>query len=165
MDTLGDLGLMLGAVVLVFIYSVFVLGGCSPVHFRALSAIIGIGCVFLSIMAGYAIAFGCGQKISQLHNILPFMIIGIGVDDMFVIVNSIDQTSPHLSANERFKIGMVHAGPSITITSVTDGIAFLLGSFTIIPALNSFCTFAGISVVTLYISMLTIFSPWFLNDM
>ena len=93
------------------------------------------------------------------------MIIGIGVDDMFVIVNSIDQTSQHLSANERFRIGMIHAGPSITITSVTDGIAFLLGSFTIIPALNSFCIFAGISVVTLYISMLTIFSPWFLNDM
>ena len=71
----------------------------------------------------------------------------------------------HLSADKRFKQGLTLAGPSITITSVTDAIAFFLGSFGALPALNSFCVFAGICVFTLYISFLTIFSSLFLEDL
>ena len=115
-DVLSDLGLLAIAVFLVTFYSYFVLGGCSPIHCRSRSALVGTMCVFLATSAGYAVAFGTGQKISQLHNLLPFMILGIGVDDMFVIVSSIDQSPQHLSANDRFKIGLAHAGPSITIT-------------------------------------------------
>jgi len=116
-------------------------------------------------MSGYAIAFACGQLISMAHNILPFMLLGIGVDDLFVIVSCIEQMPMHLSANERFKKGLAHAGPSITITSVTDALAFFLGSFTTLPALRSFCIFAGICTITLYFSFLTIFSPYFINDL
>ena len=89
---------------------------------------IGLTCVLLATTSGYAIAIYAGFKFSRYHPVLPFMIMGIGVDDMYVIVNTIDQTPMHLSANERFKIGLTLAGPSITITSVTDGIAFFLGS-------------------------------------
>ena len=71
-------------------YSFFVLGSLSPIHFRSATALIGIGCVLLGAAAGYAVAFFVGQQASNFHNILPFMILGIGVDDMFVIVNSID---------------------------------------------------------------------------
>ena len=71
----------------------------------------------------------------------------------------------HLSANERFRIGMAHAGPSITITSVTNAIAFFTGSMSKLEAINSFCSFAGITVVTLYVSALTIFASWFVYDL
>ena len=125
----------------------------------------GLLCVILSCSAGYSVSFAAGLQISRLHNILPFMIVGIGVDDMFVIVNTIDQTPMHLSANERFRIGMTHAGPSITITSVTNAIAFFTGSMTKLAALNSFCLFAGITVTTLYVAALAIFAPWFLSDL
>ena len=93
------------------------------------------------------------------------MLMGLGVDDMFVIVNSIDQTPIHLTADERFRIGLTHAGPSITITSITDGLAFFLGTISTMPALSSFCFYAGISVVMLYLSFLTIFAPWFIEDL
>ena len=102
---------------------------------------------------------------SESHSLLPFLLLGLGVDDMFVIVNSIDQTPNHLSPNERFRIGLTHAGPSITITSVTDGLAFFIGSISTIPALSSFCFYAGFSVVMLYFSFITLFSCWFIEDM
>jgi len=70
-----------------------------------------------------------------------------------------------LDANERFKKGLIHAGPSITITSVTDALAFFLGAFTTLPALRSFCIYAGICTIMLYFAFLTIFSPWFVNDL
>ena len=155
----------MSAFLLIFIYSFFVLGACSPIHMRVLSAIMGLSCVGLSLAAGYGISFNAGYKFSDMHGVLPFLILGLGVDDMFVIVNTIDQTPDHLSAKERFRIGLTHAGPSITITSVTDGLSFFIGSLANSPALSSFCFFCGCCVVMLYFSFLTIFSPWFLEDM
>ena len=146
-------------------YSFFVLGSFSTVHFRSVTAMVGMSCVFLSISAGYGTAFALGLKVSKFHNILPFMVLGIGVDDMFVIVNTIDQTPQHLSANERFKLGLIHAGPSITITSVTNALAFFVGSLSTLPALRSLCLFAAIIIIALYFSFLTIFSPWYVNDL
>lgn len=153
------------AILLVFTYSLFVLGSFSPVHFRSLTALIGMGCVLISLTSGYGIAFALGLKLSKFHNILPFMIMGIGVDDMFLIINTIDQTPQHLSADERFRIGLTHAGPSITITSVTNALAFFVGSLSTLPALGSLCLFAGIVIISLYFGFLTIFSPWYVNDL
>ena len=153
------------AVLLILSYSFFVLENCSPVNMRGVAALVGLSCVGLSICSGYGIAAIFGYQISRLHSLMPFLMLGLGVDDMFVIVNSIDQTPMHLTPNERFRIGFTHAGPSITITSITDGLAFFLGSMSTIPALNSFCMYCGICVVCLYLSFLTVFSPFFIEDL
>ena len=47
---------------------------------------------------------------------------------MFVLSAAIDQTEPSLSVEKRIEEGMKHAGASITITSVTNAIAFWLGA-------------------------------------
>ena len=52
---------------------------------------------------------------------------------------------------------MAHAGPSITITSFTNALAFYFGSTTKLPALSDFCIFACLCVICLYLSVLTIF--------
>jgi hypothetical protein len=33
-----------------------------------------------------------GYKTSGVHNLLPFLLLGIGVDDMFVIASAADQS-------------------------------------------------------------------------
>ena len=164
-DLFGDFFIVAISIAFIFIYSNLVLGACSPIHFRSVSAMFGIFCVFISITAGYGIAFATGNLMSLIHNLLPFMLLGLGVDDMFVIVTCIDQTPQSWSPEKRFHVGLKHAGPSITITSLTDAIAFFLGSFTTLPALKSFCMFAAFCTITLYISFLTIFSPFFLYDL
>ena len=65
LDVDSDLELMLIAIALVSTYSFFVLGSCSPVHFRVVTAIVGIGCVVLATTTGYAISFAVGQLISH----------------------------------------------------------------------------------------------------
>ena len=78
---------------------------------------------------------------------------------MFVICNALDQTSFKLTANERLKIAMGHAGPSITITSLTNAFAFASGYMSSIPAVKNFCLVSCITIMFLYTTVLTIFVP------
>ena len=58
----------------------------------------------------------------------------IGVDDIYVIVQAVDnlsQDEKKLPANERVAKAMKHAGVSITVTSVTDMAALLISSTTV----------------------------------
>ena len=45
---------------------------------------------------------------------------------------------------------MSHAGVAITITSVTNFMAFGIGASSSLPALRSFCMFASIGILTIF---------------
>lgn len=88
---------------------------------------------------------------------MPFLLIGIGVDDMFVICNAVDQTRLKDTPRERIREAMMHAGPSITITSLTNALAFAFGGLNSLTALRSFCLFASVCILMLYLVVMTIF--------
>ena len=50
-----------------------------------------------------------------------------------------------------------HAGPAITITSLTNALAFAFGATGSLKALSSFCLFASMCIIMLYLTVLTIF--------
>ena len=75
---------------------------------------------------------------------LPFllMISGIGIDDMFVIMqclsNLSDQQKSTLPLPEQIGQAMRHAGVAISITSLTDVCAFGVGAITV-SLMSSLC--------------------------
>lgn len=75
---------------LVVSYTIVVIGGCSPVHFRLIVTLAGLFCIFISIRASEHFPLAMGYSKSDIHIMIPFMILGIGVDDMFVICNAVD---------------------------------------------------------------------------
>ena len=83
------------------------------------------------------IASAIGYPFTLVHAILPFLCLGIGIDDMFVIVqclNNIKKTAlPNTSIPELISKTLSHAGVSITVTSITDVVAFGVGYFTNMP--------------------------------
>ena len=87
------------------------------------------------------------------------MMLGIGVDDMFVICNALDQISLKLPAKERMIKALRHSGPSITITSLTNALAFLSGAYTNVPVVEGFCVYCCVTVGMLYLTVITIFLP------
>jgi len=163
-DMQNDLALVQISISLVAIYCIFFMGSCSPIHFRSGAAGITLLCVGLSYGSSNGLAYLVGGKTAGIHNLLPFLLIGIGVDDMFVISSNIDQTDPRLPVEKRMMIGLQHAGSSITITSFTNAIAFFLGCTSSLDALSSFCFFAGLGVLMLFLTSISVFSAFMVWD-
>ncbi len=59
---------------------------------------------------------------------------------------------------------MKHAGVAITITSVTDLLAFGVGGSSVLPALRSFGVFAAIGIFSVFVFMITFFFACFSID-
>mmetsp|Transcript_18041 Transcript_18041/g.30748 ORF Transcript_18041/g.30748 Transcript_18041/m.30748 type:complete len:538 (+) Transcript_18041:285-1898(+) len=164
-DIQDDLALVQVSVMLVAIYTILFMGSFSPIHFRSAAAGITLLCVGLSYAASSGLAYYLGAKSAGIHSILPFLLIGIGADDMFVISSSLDQTNTRDTVENRIKEGMKSAGSSITITSFTNAIAFFLGCTSSLQALSSFCFFAGLGVLMLYFTSITIYASFMVWDL
>lgn len=78
------------------------------------------------------------------------MILAIGVDNMFIISTAV-KGSHGSNLLEKIKGGMTEVGPSITAAAVSEVLAFLVGTFTNIPALQTFCMQAAVAVFFDYI--------------
>jgi len=155
----GDVGLINGAFMLMIIYLVLNLGGlCHKIESRALLA---VGCtlsIVLAGAAGYGLAAWMQFPYTPAHGILPFVILGIGVDDSFVIMNAFDRTSPALPVSERIAKAISHAGVSIMVTSLTDFVAFAISVSSALPALSSFCMYAALAVLMLFLLQIFFFA-------
>jgi len=53
-------------------------------------AILGVVCIVLSVGTGYACGILSGHLQNEATEALPVLMLGIGVDDMFIICNSLD---------------------------------------------------------------------------
>lgn len=85
-------------------------------------------------MASYGLCFYLGVFYGPVHPIIPFLMLGIGVDDMFVIIQALDNLSAEeklMPIPERMARALKYAGVSITVTSVTDIAAFAIGATTV----------------------------------
>ena len=89
-----------------------------------------------------------------MHNIIPFLLLGIGIDDMFVIMQCYDNLSLEEMSSPDIptRVGktMKRAGVAITVTSLTDFMVFAIGATTVLPALRSFCLWCGVGILAVY---------------
>lgn len=63
-----------------------------------------------------------------------FIVVGIGVDDMIVMVDAFDLTPSSLPVDQRLADSMKISAVGIALTSVTDLVAFLISANTGVPA-------------------------------
>ncbi|XP_042241717.1 patched domain-containing protein 3-like [Homarus americanus] len=134
--------------VVMFIYVVTMIGKFNMVEQRPVLSLLGLSCV------GMAVGVSCG--VCSAVNI-PY---GLGIDDMFVIMQAWNNLSPQeqkLELDERVGCALKHAGASITVTSVTDFVAFAVGSTTVLPALRSFCLYAAVGIASVFFFQATLF--------
>ncbi|KAJ4445678.1 hypothetical protein ANN_12362 [Periplaneta americana] len=139
---------------LIIFYVVIMLGRCNMVEQRIYLSLLGVSVVGQSILASYGLCFYMGFFWGPIHPILPFLLLGIGVDNTFVIMQCLDNLGKgekSASVPERIGQTLQHAGVSITVTSLTDILAFAVGTSTVMPFLRSFCMFAATGIFFLYV--------------
>ena len=174
----GDLQLIGVAYVLMIGYMVIQLGdrcccafgrsegtGCWDTGTRIALSFAGVGATGLGIVASYGLATICGIFFGPVHNVLPFILLGLGVDDCFVIFSAFHQPDvQHLPLEHRMGRALSRAGASITVTSLTDFIAFMVGSSSKLPALSSFCQYAALGVLMILLLQVFLFAPCVVLD-
>jgi len=152
--------------VLLFFYIMIVLGDMNWIEQRALLSISGMIVIALSLGASHGLAFYLQIPYNDMCPVIPFLLLGIGVDDMFVIVQCLDNLDEKatLSVEERVAKAMQHAGVSILVTSFTDAITFFIGSTTSMPVLRQFCYFCALGVIFLFLFASSFFVACLLLD-
>ncbi|KAB0795639.1 hypothetical protein PPYR_12478 [Photinus pyralis] len=88
----------------------------------------------------------------------PFLMIGIGIDDTFVMLAAWRRTSIKDTVPERMAKMLSEAAVSITITSVTDMISFFIGIFNPFPSVRIFCIYSSVATLFTFIFHLTFFT-------
>ena len=69
-----------------------------------------------------------------------------------------------LGVEERIGLAMKHSGVAITITSLTDLLAFGIGATSVLPALGNFCAYASLGIFAVFLQMASFFLAWLVID-
>jgi Niemann-Pick C1 protein len=131
------------------------------VHSRSLLGIGAVVSVLLSIVSGFGFMFLCGVPFSPITQLLPFVMLGIGLDDSFVIMGAwLRDGNSHKGDNdpvERIRKTIDEVGLSITLTTITSVLAFALGCLSSIPGILWLCLYAIPTIIAIFIYQLTFF--------
>ena len=154
----GNVRLVAITYVLMISFACIMLGKFkNPLTGHSLLANIGIFSVFLGILAGFGFSIFVRTPFISIVGALPFLVVGIGIDDMFIIIDELDRIGPQLSVTDTVKVVMANSGATITMTTMTDLVAFGVSTWSELPAIQYFCVYAALSIFFAYLMIITFF--------
>ncbi|PWA19700.1 hypothetical protein CCH79_00006861 [Gambusia affinis] len=106
-------------------------------------AAIGQSCLMALFL--YHVVFGV-RYLGILNGVAAFVIIGIGVDDVFVFISTFRQASHLRRPRERMIYTVKTAGRATFLTSFTTAAAYAANTFSQIPAVHDFGLFMALIV-------------------
>uniref|UniRef100_A0A8C6U7A2 Dispatched RND transporter family member 3 n=1 Tax=Neogobius melanostomus TaxID=47308 RepID=A0A8C6U7A2_9GOBI len=106
-------------------------------------ASIGVSCLMALFL--YHVVFGV-RYLGILNGVAAFVIIGIGVDDVFVFINTFRQAAHRLQPQQRMIYTIKTAGRATFLTSFTTAAAYAANTFSKIPAVHDFGLFMALIV-------------------
>ncbi|MCQ2817371.1 MAG: hypothetical protein MJ252_08920 [archaeon] len=157
---------------LMFLYIAVVMGEfLTLVNSRILVGLGGIFVVAISCLGAFAIVSLMGIKQSLISaEVVPFLVLAIGADNMFIITSARDRVTHKMNIarmngnlekeytnEEQIAMAMKEVGPSITTAALGEFLSFLVGYFTDIPALESFCLCSSFAVLINYFLQMSLF--------
>ncbi|KAM6375783.1 patched domain-containing protein 3-like [Alca torda] len=120
----------------------------------------GVVSAGLALLSSFGLMLICGVPFVITVISTPFLILGVGVDDMFIMIASWEQSSRKKEKSDvKSRLAETYADValSVTITTLTDVLAFFIGTWTPFPSVRSFCLYTGTAFVFCYIYTLTFF--------
>ena len=86
-----------------------------------------------------------------------FLLLGIGIDNTFLMINAWHKTDESKAINERLGETMSEAGVSILITCLTDIICFFITCLAPFGFIKSFSTYTATGLSDIFLLQITFF--------
>lgn len=145
---LKEILILSSGVFLLIVYSVLVNTSFSNIRLtRSIPAAAGVIAAGIGFIISNGVLYWCGLPHVATAEAVPFLVLGVGVDDLFVIINALSLTGHLKSGQERFTVAMMDSGLAVTITTVTNVVSFGIGMMTPYKAIFCFCAFMTLGLI------------------
>ncbi|KAL7116492.1 hypothetical protein ACP275_03G008100 [Erythranthe tilingii] len=125
---------------------------------KVLLGLSGVMLVMLSVLASVGFFSAVGMKSTLIiMEVIPFLVLAVGVDNMCILVHAVKRQQVELPIEGRISNALVEVGPSITLASLSEVLAFAVGSFIPMPACRVFSMFAALAVLLDFLLQVTAF--------
>ncbi|KAL8452181.1 hypothetical protein Emed_001488 [Eimeria media] len=124
---------------------------------KTIPAIVSVASTLLGYAGGAGFIYFCGVEHTPPADATPFLVLGIGVDNAFVLLNSYCLTFLHDSPRQRIISTARDAGVSITITTMTSVAALIIGAVCPFFSISKFSIVTAFCLAWSYVLAQTIF--------
>ncbi|VDD94405.1 unnamed protein product [Enterobius vermicularis] len=136
-------------------------------------AIIACICPYMAASTALGALFWLGVRFGTILCVTPFLILAIGVDDSYLVINAWQRLNRSLrlyperdahgnpvetEIGTRLGMTLEDVGPSITITSLTNVLAFGIGILTPTPEIRLFCIGNTLAMIVDFFYQITFFT-------
>ncbi|XP_023216922.1 patched domain-containing protein 3-like [Centruroides sculpturatus] len=121
---------------------------------------IGIaGCInpLLGVIGAFGLLLWTGMEFIDINVSIPFILLGVGLDNSFVLLAAWRRTDPKMSVTERMSITYSEAAVSITITSLTNFLSFCIGMTTSYKIIQIYSVYISLAIIFCYFCEITFF--------
>lgn len=168
-STNTDVKIVVISYLVMFLYASVALGGKIPTSFKKKNLVMtrfqlglgGIVIILFSVAASAGVCAVIGIKSTFIiAEVIPFLVLAIGVDNIFLIVHEmhvVSEVSPHLSVEARISLALEKIGPSCLISAILQVLMFLLATNVQMPALRNFAFYSAGAVAINFLLQMTAF--------
>lgn len=156
----GDISLFVIALAIMFVYACIatIPSRLDLIRDKIWLGMAGTLAAGLAILSSFGLCAASGVEFVSIAGGAPFLVIGIGIDDMFILLAGLASAWNKPTIEDKIANTLRSSGVGITITSLTDLIAFMAGAGSSIIAVRNFCIYTGIAVLFCYINNITFFA-------
>uniref|UniRef100_A0A8B9FK57 NPC intracellular cholesterol transporter 1 n=1 Tax=Amazona collaria TaxID=241587 RepID=A0A8B9FK57_9PSIT len=161
----SDIGIVLISYTVMFVYISMALGHIQSCRRLLVDSKISLGIAgILIVLSSVACSIGIfsyfGIPLTLIViEVIPFLVLAIGVDNIFIMVQTLQRDERLQGETLDKQIGRVlgDVAPSMFLSSFSETVAFFLGTLSTMPAVRTFSLFAGMAVLIDFILQVTCF--------
>ncbi|XP_008394717.1 patched domain-containing protein 3 [Poecilia reticulata] len=127
---------------------------------KMLVAVFGVLTSGLAVVSSFGLLLYIGVPFVITVANSPFLILGIGLNNMFIMVSDWQHSHVNDPVPKRMGHTYKEAVMSITITALTDVPKFFIGVMSDFPSVQSFCLYTATSIIFCYVYTITFFGAF-----
>ncbi|KHN85567.1 Patched domain-containing protein 3 [Toxocara canis] len=145
-------------IILMLTYMTYIMSGL-PRKSQVLLTVVAISSPLLACATSFALLGWFGIAYNSFMSLTPSLVLGIGVDDAFLLLHHWRKNADIVDPAERMRRVICEIGPSMTITSLTNALAFGVGAFSPTKIMSLFCLCTALAMWLDYVFELSVFAP------